>query len=161
MRTKAEQDKQEALEAAVNPLQESLTQSAEKIAKLESQLEKSLRTSKFSSVDLKEYTISNKQGQRMFDDFFDYEDGNLIPYDKPKGESDRAMKVDKNGEPMEFEAAFAEILKSDPDHDNIALANLRDGAGSGTDSFKVKPKEKERGSLDKIKDGISAISAAQ
>lgn len=62
--------------------------------------------------------------------------GNVIGYDKPVGNGDRAPLVDGQGNPLSFDQALQKIVQADPDRDSLIKAKLKQGADSGTTGAK-------------------------
>lgn len=95
--------------------------------------------------------------QREFGPHFDFVDGQLIAYDKPRGAKDRTMMVDAHGEPLSFEAAIEKLHQKHPDAKHIIRSQQKPGAGSRSEpvnSGATEDVSQLRG-IDKIRAGLS------
>ena len=61
------------------------------------------------------------------------ENGELIPYDKPRGTDGRTQLVDGSGQSLSFNDAIKAIVAGDPDADSMILSKMKMGSGSSTD----------------------------
>lgn len=68
--------------------------------------------------------------QKEFGEYFEFEDGQMVPYDKPRGAKDRTQLVDAEGKPKSFEKAIAELHEKHPEAKDIIRSTLKPGAGS-------------------------------
>lgn len=66
----------------------------------------------------------------LYGDHFEIENGNVIGYNKPRGQEGRAQLIDGQGEPLAFEGAIQKIIDADSDRDNLMKAVGKPGAGS-------------------------------
>lgn len=57
------------------------------------------------------------------------EDGRIVGFDKPKGAAERTKLVDATGEPLNFEAALARLVETDPERDQVKKAKMATGTG--------------------------------
>ena len=90
---------------------------------------------------------------------FDFENGNIVGYDKPKGSATRTPLVDASGEPLAFDLALQKLIDASPEKDSLLRATVKPGAGSGTET---KPQfdateKKPLNSVDKINAGLKAL----
>jgi len=69
----------------------------------------------------------------LYGDHFEVEDGQVVAYDKPKGDKDRTKLVDSLGRPLPFDVALEKIVDADPDKKTVLRARAKSGAGSGTE----------------------------
>lgn len=83
--------------------------------------------SKFISEEL---TLTPRKARVIYGSHFDIEDGQVVGYDKPRGESGRTQLVDGKGDPLGFEAALQKIVDADPDRDNLIRSKMKPGANS-------------------------------
>lgn len=85
------------------------------------------RSSEFIS---KQSTLPPTIAQKEFGAYFEYEDGQLVPYTKPRGEKDRAPMVDGDGKPKSFDAAIQTLFEQHPDAKSLIRTTVKAGAGS-------------------------------
>ena len=79
-----------------------------------------------------ELTLPANKARQLYGGHFDIEDGTVIGYDKPRGESGRVQLVGSDGEALPFDEAMAKIVDADPDRDNLKRSKAKPGAGSKT-----------------------------
>lgn len=85
------------------------------------------------------------------------EDGNVVGYDKPAGQKERAVLVDGEGKPLPFESAIERILRADPEADALLRSEAKQGAGSiSKPTHKVTP-PKNKSTMDKLTAGLGKI----
>lgn len=82
----------------------------------------------------KQSTLPPTIAQKEFGDYFEYEDGVAVPYDKPKGAKDRTKVVDADGNPKKFDQAIAELYAQHPDAKSLMRSTVKPGAGSRSQS---------------------------
>ena len=99
-----------------------------------------------------ELTLTPSKAQIVYGSHFEYQDGKIVGYDKPKGSAERTQLIGSNGEPLSFDLAVAKIIEHDADKDYLLRSKVKPGANSGTTDAVVKPKQDVS--------GISRISAA-
>lgn len=75
----------------------------------------------------------------LYADHFEYKDGQIVGFDKPKGSTDRTILVDGIGNALSFESALAKIVNSDPDGDWLVRSKQKPGADSGSTHEKHAP----------------------
>lgn len=108
--------------------------------------------SKFISEEL---TLPPSKARLLYSDHFDLEDGKVVGYDKPRGQTARTALVDGSGNAVGFEAAMRSIVEADPEKDHLMKSKVKPGASS--DSKKGVPAAK---SNDAFSSGINKISAS-
>lgn len=86
-------------------------------------------TSTFIAEDL---VLTPTKAQVIYGSHFDYEDGKIVGYDKPKGAKERTMLIDARGEPLSFEQAISKIIDADPDKDKLIRSKQRSGSNSSS-----------------------------
>jgi hypothetical protein len=98
--------------------------------------------------------------QKEFGAFFEFQDGVLVPYDKPRGAAERTVMVDANGTPKSFEQAIAELHMSHPDSKSLIRTTMKPGAGSKSkaDLSVSENKSTKLSGLAKIEQGLSNFS---
>lgn len=72
--------------------------------------------------------------RKLYGDHFDFVDGQVHAFNKPRGAEKRDLLVDGSGKPLAFDAALQKIVENDPDKDSILKATQRSGSGSGSDN---------------------------
>lgn len=92
--------------------------------------------------------------KKLYGEHFETEGGKIVPYDKPRGEKDRTVMVDKDGNPLAFEAAIAKLVEADPDADAMKRSKHKQGAASATDGLPASQKPAP------IRPGVGRIEAA-
>jgi hypothetical protein len=83
--------------------------------------------------------LTPTKARALYGDHFDFVDGNVVGYTKPKGAADRSPIVDASGDPLPFDAAMAKIIDSDPEKDHLLRAKGKSGSGSMTNNGKKPP----------------------
>jgi len=106
-----------------------------------------------------EMTLTPRKARVVFGSHFDIEEGRVVAYDKPRGESGRAQLVDGKGDPLGFEAALKKLVETDPDADTLIRSKAKPGAGSKTvrDAAPDASSSKRSG-LERISAGLTAQS---
>lgn len=111
--------------------------------------------SKFVSEKL---TLTPNKAKALYKSHFEFVDGKMVAYDKPKGEGDRTLIVDASGEPVDFEAAIATIIDADPDKDYLLKAEQKPGAASKPAVTEKVKKQEFVDTTDKIAAGLEALT---
>lgn len=93
--------------------------------------------SSFVSTDL---VLTPAKARQVYGAHFEIEEGSIVAYDKPKGETNRTKLVNSKGDALGFEDAIKKLVDSDPDRDRLLRSNVKAGAQSKTDDVKVKTK---------------------
>lgn len=124
---KAATDKAEAAEKAA----------ADALAQLDrSRIETSFANSKY----LQEETIlPGPHAQRLYSDYVEIEDGQVVVYDAPAGTAKRAKIMDSKGNALPFNDAIAKVISADPARDSFLRTKTVPGAGSTTTDGKSTP----------------------
>jgi hypothetical protein len=84
--------------------------------------------SKFISDEL---ILTPNKAQIVYGGHFEYQDGKIVGFDKPKGEASRTQLIDNQGEPLSFDAALAKIVEMDQDKERLIRSKAKPGASSG------------------------------
>jgi hypothetical protein len=114
-------------------------------------LENAFANSKF----IAEQTIlSPTKAQRLFGDYVEVEDGKVVVYDAPRGETKRAKVMDSKGNPLPFNDAITKVVNADSDKDSLLKSTTKPGAGSKTTDAKPAAQQQDR--LSKLAAGIKA-----
>ena len=104
-----------------------------------------------------EMTLTPRKARIVYGSHFDVVDGQVVGYDKPRGEKDRTPLVDGKGDPLGFEDAIKRIVDADPDRDNLIRSKMKAGAGSKSKPDAEAPKDtQELRGLDRIAAGLKA-----
>lgn len=104
--------------------------------------------------------ITPNKAKVIYAPHFDFEDGKLVGYDKPKGSATRSPLVDASGEPLSFDLAMQKLIEADPEKDSLLRATVKPGASSGTETTKFETGgKKELSSIDKISAGLKGLVA--
>jgi hypothetical protein len=93
---------------------------------------------------------------------FDFENGSIVGYDKPKGSANRTPLVDASGNALSFDLAMQKLVDADPEKDSLLRATVKPGAGSGTETktkFDTTAADKPISGVDKINLGLKAMLA--
>lgn len=93
----------------------------------------------------------------LYGSFFEYENGEVVGYNKPRGAQGRTAFVDQFGNHVGFEESIKKIVDADPDKDTIIRARGKQGSNSnnqysGTDEKKTIP----NGGVNRILAGLKA-----
>lgn len=110
-----------------------------------------------SKFILENLTLTPNKTKALYGDYFEFEEGGVVAYDKPRGSNNRTKIIDGSGEPVSFEEAIKQIIESDDDKDTLLRADLRSGAGSReskVDKSKLKENKTGLSSLDRIMQGL-------
>ena len=103
-------------------------------------------------------TLTPSKARIIYGSHFDVEDGNVVAYDKPKGDKSRVALVDGNGDPLGFESAIQKIVDADQDRDHILRSGVKPGSdSSGKKSGKDPIKTPKKG-LDRIASGVAKLN---
>lgn len=87
--------------------------------------------SKFIAEEL---ILTPRKARTVYGSYFENENGQIVGYDKPRGDSGRVQLVDGKGDPLSFEAALKKLVDSDPDRDTLIRSKAKPGAGSRTET---------------------------
>ena len=110
----------------------------------------SFDNSKFVTDDT---LLTPRKARIIYGDHFDIENGKVVGYDKPKGDSKRTQLVNGSGASLGFEESLRSIIDGDPDVDSILRSKMKSGAASSS-----KPADKGPADVGK-KSGLDKISA--
>lgn len=107
----------------------------------------------------KESAIPASFAQKEFKDFFEMEDGVLVPYTAPRGAKDRAPMVDANGNPKSFDEALSVLFKQHPEAKRLVKTPIKPGAGSNNNPNAKETKNANSGvrGLGKIEAGLKDL----
>jgi hypothetical protein len=131
----------EAIAKSAEEAREQLRQSRQVIEKLT--LTHQFDNSGFVKDDL---VLTPRKAKAIYGEFFDIdENGTVIGYDKPRGDSTRTQLVNGSGDPLSFDEAMKRLVDADPDRDELLKAKRRTGAGSSASTQQVAPQRALRG----------------
>lgn len=99
-------------------------------------------------------TLPASKARALYATHFEFKDGQVVGYDKPKGADNRTAFVDSMGNALAFDDVMAKLIETDPDKDYLLRATVKPGAGS--DSGKPKSKAADG---DANADGVSKIAS--
>lgn len=117
-----------------------------------SRIETAFANSKF----LQDETIlSGPKAQRLFGDYVEIEDGQVVVYDAPADATKRAKIMDNKGNALPFNDAIAKVINADADKDTLLKSKVKPGAGSTTTEGKSKPDTGDRHA--KLKTGLAKL----
>lgn len=104
-------------------------------AEAEARLARALVSSAFASSSFiaGETVLSAAKAQRLYGDYVEIKDGEVIVYDKPAGENRRAIVMDSRGNALPFNDAIKKVIESDPDKDTFLKTKIKPGAQSKSD----------------------------
>lgn len=105
-----------------------------------------------------ELTLTPNKAQIIYGGHFDFEDGKIVGYDKPKGSANRTMLIDASGESLAFDQAMTKIIGADVDKDRLVRAKIRPGANSGTDNSNLPAKKVTVTGATRISAALSAAT---
>lgn len=138
-------------ESEIDGLKELLGKQDELIKKLT--IENAFSSSQYIRDELVP-AFTPSRTKKLYGEYFDVEGGKIVPYDKPVGDASRTVLVDKDGNPLAFDAAIARLVESDPDADAMKRSKHRPGAGSNSEGLPASQKASP------IKPGVGRIEAA-
>lgn len=108
-----------------------------------------------------ELILPSNKAQALYADHFDIdENGNIAPFDKPKGAQGRTPLVDEYGASLNFDQAMRKIIESDPEKDHLIKSNAKFGAGSesrGKGNQKQDPNNSNLSGREKIGAGLGNL----
>jgi len=110
-------------------------------------------TSKYIDEEL---VLTPSKAQTIFGNHFDYEDGKLVGYDKPKGSAERTMLIDEQGNSLSFDSAMQAIVGADVDKESLIRSKLKPGANSDTNNGKVKIESQSEVGRSRITSALNA-----
>ena len=113
-----------------------------------------------SSFIRDELVLTSAKARIVYGSHFDFEKGNVVGYDKPRGSEDRTPLVDASGTPLSFDEALKQIIDSDPDKERLIKSKMKSGSSSSTKqgAGKLPQTEVQKSSRDKIRAGLKDIS---
>lgn len=105
----------------------------------------------------KEMVYTPSKMRKLFGEHFEMEDGQVIPYDKPRGEANREKLVDSKGKTLSFDDAIKKLVDDDSEKDSFYKSTLKQGANSRTDQTtrKVTDSSSELRGMDRIAAALS------
>lgn len=145
------------------------------IEKLKKQIEElTQEKTKFSSV-IEDLTVNNSfansrfildklaltpaKAKVLYGSHFEFEDGGVVAYDKPRGSTNRTKIINGSGEAMSFDEAMEYIINNDPDKDILMKAGIKSGSSSVENKQKesFSSKNQPKTSEEKLLSGIEKL----
>ncbi|MBE0438046.1 MAG: hypothetical protein IBX56_19885 [Methylomicrobium sp.] len=137
------------LEEQINGLSSALSSKDASIVELT--IGSEFRGSEFISQEL---TLTPSKAQIIYGSHFEYEDGKLVGYDKPRSASNRTMLIDASGEPLRFDTAMRKLIEMDPDKDRLIKSKVKPGANSGSSSSTGQPRGEQLKGIGRIQGAL-------
>lgn len=81
----------------------------------------------------KELIYTPADARKLYSAHFDVVNGEIIPFDKPRGAANRSEMIDGQGRPLPFDEAMKKIIDAKPERDSLLRSKLAAGAASKTD----------------------------
>lgn len=75
-------------------------------------------------------TLTPNKAKALYGEHFEFEDGAIVAYDKPRGSANRTKMIDGSGDSLSFDEAMKQIIDADPDKETLIRATQKQGAGS-------------------------------
>lgn len=79
-----------------------------------------------------EVALTPAKARIVYGSHFEFQDGELVAFDKPAGAQNRTPLVGSDGNPLKFEDALRKLVDADPDRDQILRSKMKQGTGSKT-----------------------------
>lgn len=113
-----------------------------------------------SSAVVADTVLTPTKARQIFGAHFERVDGQIVGYDKPKGEAGRTQLIDGSGKPLSFDAALKKLVDADPDRERLMKSKLKQGAGSGTTDDSKTPEKSELHGASRIAAALAARKKA-
>lgn len=98
--------------------------------------------------------------RQQFGSHFELEDGEIVGYDKPRGQSNRTRLVGSSGDNLGFEDAIAKLYQSHPDAKDLLRSKAKPGSDSNTTQDNSTEKKSDSSDspkgLNRIRAGLEA-----
>ena len=174
---KAEEDKQKKELEAKGEWEKLKKQMSEDHVKAMSDIQKQLEAEKAKNVESEkriieltigakfansqyindQLTLTPNKARVIYNDYFDLVDGQVVGYNKPRGQKDRAPFVDQYGNNLPFDSAMEKIITSDPDADFLLKSKIKSGAGSSSKAKSVQENTKGLSAIEQIAKGLATL----
>lgn len=174
---KAEEDKQKKELEAKGEWEKLKKQMSDDHVKAMSEIQKQLEVEKAKNVESEkriieltigakfansqyineQLTLTPNKARVIYDDYFDLVDGQVVGFDKPRGQKDRAPFVDQYGNNLPFDSAMEKIISADPDADFLLKSKIKSGAGSSSKTKSVQETTKGLTTIEQIAKGLSNL----
>jgi hypothetical protein len=148
----------EEFEARLAALTEERDAARAEVVDLRTTAQKATVSKTFASSEFfsKETILSVSKAERLYGDFVEIEDGEVVVYDAPRGTAKRAKVMDARGNPLAFDVAIKKVVDAEPDKDTILKSKVNPGGGSKTvDGKQTPPQSNDR--LAKLASGLAAL----
>lgn len=128
-------------------------------AEAEARLARALVSTAFASSNFisGETVLSPAKAQRLYGDYVEIKDGEIIVYDKPAGEARRAIVMDSRGNALPFNDAIKKVIEADPDKDTFLKTKIKPGGGSKSD-HQPSSADNGRSRIQKLSAGLKALN---
>jgi hypothetical protein len=103
-----------------------------------------------------ELVLTPTKARSVYGANFEIEEGKIVAYDKPAGQSSRTKLVDASGTPLAFEDALKKLVETDPDRDHLLRSKMKPGADSKTTDTKVDEKPAAISGVSRIQAALAA-----
>lgn len=151
MMVEAHKAEKEALTAAVAEREEKLSNAERTIADLT--VGAAFSQSNFISEDL---VLTPAKARQIYGSHCEVENGRVVVYDKPKGESNRTKLVNGSGDALPFEDGLKKLVEMDPDRESLLRSKLAPGAGDTGVDTKAKPQPSMGSGISRIAQALNA-----
>jgi predicted RNase H-like nuclease (RuvC/YqgF family) len=154
----------EAHAKEIDTLKAQVAEAGKAVEGLKAQLMEATVGSEFgqSSFIKDELLLTPSKTRALYGSHFDFVDGKVVGYDKPRGAASRTPLVDGAGVPVSFDAAMKAIIEADPEKDHVLKSKAKPGAGSDSNRGGSTPKKPEYSSgLDRISAGLAQLTKGQ
>lgn len=141
----------------IETLREQLNEAKQEISARDMQIVSAKRASAFQdSSFVKTTVLTPAKTERLYGDYFEFEDGEFVGYSQPAGAAKRSPLVDANGKNLSFDAALERIVSQDPEFEAIKRSTVAPGSSSTPPTEKVKSKPEAKTGVDMIAAGLSS-----
>lgn len=175
---KAEEDKQKKELEAKGEWEKLKKQMSDDHVKAMSEIQKQLEAEKAKNVESEkriieltigakfansqyineQLTLTPNKARVIYDDYFDLVDGQVVGFDKPRGQKDRTPFVDQYGNHLPFDSAMEKIITADPDADFLLKSKIKSGAGSSSKAKSVQENAKGLTAVEQIAKGLANLN---
>ena len=108
-----------------------------------------------------ELVMPPAKARKVYGDYVERVNGQIVVYDKPKGHEKRAVYVNSSGDPLSFDEAMKRLIETDPDRESLVRSKMQPGAGSKTTEQKPKQQTSGLAGLSRIQASLLELSKAK
>lgn len=107
-------------------------------------------------------TLPPSKARALYASHFEFKDGQVVGFDKPKGADNRTAFVDSMGNALGFDEVMGKLIETDPDKDYLLRSTMKPGAGSESSKPNNKPADggASKDGVSKIADGLKGLMAS-